>query len=115
MPDQEAYGIYFAIKKWNYCLQGADIIVRNDHKPLARFLNGKNENTKINRWGLELASYNITFAWISGARNKAADCLLRLVELPEKHQKNPSGTKPTLINMVKAVTTRSRMRKTPAV
>ena len=75
-PEQEAYGIYFAIKKWNYYLQGADIIVRNDHKPLARFLNGKNENTKINRWGLELTSYNITFKWISGAKNKAADCLL---------------------------------------
>ena len=82
-PEQEAYGIYFTIKKWSYYLQGADIIVRNDHKPLARFLNGKNENTKINRWGLELASYNITFEWISGARNKAADCLSRLVELPE--------------------------------
>ena len=74
-PEQEAYGIYFAIKKWNYYLQGADITVRNDHKPLARFLNGKNENTKINRWGLELTSYNIMFEWISGARNKAADCL----------------------------------------
>ena len=48
-PEQEAYGIYFVIKKWNYYLQGADIIVRNDHKPLAQFLNGKNENTKINR------------------------------------------------------------------
>ena len=48
-PEQEVYGIYFAVKKWNYYLQGADIIVRNDHKPLAQFLNGKNENTKINR------------------------------------------------------------------
>ena len=74
-PEQEAYGIYFAINKWNYYLQGADIIVQNDHKPLAWFLNGKNENTKINRWGLELASYNITFKWISGVKNKAADCL----------------------------------------
>ena len=74
-PEQEAYGIYFAIMKWNYYLQGADIIVRNDHKPLAWFLNGKNENTMINRWGLELTSYNITFEWISRARNKAADCL----------------------------------------
>ena len=55
-PEQEVYSIYFAIKKWNYYLQGADIIVRNDHKPLARFLNGKNKNTKINRWGLELLS-----------------------------------------------------------
>ena len=109
--EQEAYGIYFAIKKWNYYLQGADITVRNDHKPLARFLNGKNKNTKINRWGLELASYNITFEWISGARHKAADFLSRLVELPEKHQKSQTGTKPMWINMVRAVTTRSRLRQ----
>ena len=49
------------------------------------------------------------------SENKVADCLSRLVELPKKHKKNPSGTKPTLINMVKAVTTRSGMRKTPTV
>ena len=29
---QEAFGIYCAITKWNYYLQGADIIIRNDHK-----------------------------------------------------------------------------------
>ena len=114
-PEQEAYSIYFAIKKWNYYLQGADIIVRNDHKPLAQFLNGKNENMKINRWGLELASYNITLEWISGVKNKAADCLSQLVELPEKHQKNPKGTKPMLRNMVKVITTKSGTRKTPTV
>ena len=80
--EQEAYGVYYAVTKWNYYLQGADIIVRNDHKPLANFLNGKNANNKVNRWGLELATYNITFEWISGAKNKAADCLSHLVELP---------------------------------
>ena len=78
--EQEAYGVYYAVTKWNYYLQGADIIVRNDHKPLAKFLNGKNANNKVNRWGLELAAYNITFEWISGAKNKAADYLSRLVE-----------------------------------
>ena len=36
-------------------------------------------NSKVNRWSLELATYNITFEWITGARNKAADCLSRLV------------------------------------
>ena len=35
------------------------------------------------------------------------------MELPEKHQKNPNGTKPTWINVVRAVTTRSGMRKPP--
>ena len=72
----------------NYYLQGAEIIVRNDHKPLARFLNRKNANKKVNRWGLELATYNITFEWISGACNKAADCLSHLVELPPKQTYN---------------------------
>ena len=48
--------------------------------------------TKVNRWGLELATYNITFEWISGAKNKAADCLSRLVEqLPAT---------PAMINML---------------
>ena len=78
--EQEAYGIYYAITKWSYYLQGDDIIVRNDHKPLASFLNGRNANNKVNRWSLELATYNISFEWISGAKNKAADCLSRLVK-----------------------------------
>ena len=67
----------------NYYLQGADIVVRNDHKLLNRFLNGKNANNMVSRWGLELATYNITSEWISGACNKAADCLSYLVELPQ--------------------------------
>ena len=81
-PEQEAYRVYYAITKWNYYLQGADIIVHNDHKPLANFQNGKNAYNKVNRMGLELASYNITFKWISGSQNKAADCLSWLVKLP---------------------------------
>ena len=89
--EQEAFGIYYPITKWNYYLQGADIIVPNDHKPLAQFLNSKNTNNKVNRWSLELAKYNITFEWISGAKNKAADCLSRLV--------SPTGTS---INMLTA-------------
>ena len=89
--EQEAFGVYYAITKWNYYLQGANIIVQNDHTPLAWFLNGKNANNKVNRWSLELTTYNITFEWISGAKNKAADCLSRLV--------SPTGTS---INMLTA-------------
>ena len=35
--EQEGYGVYFAITKWNYYLQRADVVVRNDHKPLIKF------------------------------------------------------------------------------
>ena len=47
--------------------------------------------------GLELATYNITFEWISGACNKAADCLSCLVELPQD--------KPVPINMLSVTNT----------
>ena len=80
--------------KWNYYLEGTKIIVCNDHKPLARFLNGRNANNKVNRWGLELATYNTTFEWISGTHNKASDGLSCLVELPQN--------RPTSINMLSA-------------
>ena len=44
MTEQEVYGLYYAITKWNYYLQGADIIVRNDQNPLSKYLNGNNSN-----------------------------------------------------------------------
>ena len=72
------------ITKWNYNLQGSDIVARNYHKPLQKFLNGKNANNKVNHWSLELATYNISFEWISGACSKGVDCLLNLVGSPRK-------------------------------
>ena len=44
---QVAYGVYYAITKWNYYLQGANITVKNDHKPLTQFLNGKMQITRL--------------------------------------------------------------------
>ena len=50
--EQEAYNIYYAATKCNYYLQGSDIVVCSAHKPLQKFLNGKNANNKVNRWSL---------------------------------------------------------------
>ena len=36
--EQETYGVHYAVTKWNFYLQGAEIIVCNDHKPMARFV-----------------------------------------------------------------------------
>ena len=93
--EQEAYIVYNAVTQWNYYLQGAEIIVCNNHKPLARLLNGKNANNKVNRWALELATYNIIFEWISVAHNKVANCLSCLVELPQD--------RPAIVNMLSAI------------
>ena len=53
----------------------------------------KNANNKVKRWRLELATYNTNSDWISGAHNKAADCLSRLTELPLNRPAtaNPDG------------------------
>ena len=105
---QEAFGVYYTITKWNYYLSGANIIVWNDHKLLAQFLSGKNVNNKVNRWSLELATYSITFEWISGAKNKGADCLSRLV--------SPTGNSINMltasVNDGPAFHTRSRTQST---
>ena len=82
-PKQEAYGVYYAVKKWNYYLQESDIVVWNDHKPLQKFLNGKNANNKVNKWSLELATYHITFEWILGVLKKAADYLSWLADVKD--------------------------------
>ena len=66
-------------------------------QPLNKFLEGKNVNNKVNRWELELATYNITFEWISGAPNKAADYLSQLVEQPQD--------KPVSINILSVTDT----------
>ena len=47
--EQEAFGFYYVVTKWNYYLQGAEVIVHNDQNPLAIFLNGKKTNSKVNR------------------------------------------------------------------
>ena len=53
--EREAYEVYCMITKWNYYLQGADITVKNDHKPLAMFLNGKMPTTRLTDgvWSLQ--------------------------------------------------------------
>ena len=57
---------------------------------------------------MELDTYNISFEWISGARNKAADCLSRLV--------TPTSTTVNMLtassNDAKAFHTRSHSQNT---
>ena len=81
-PEQEAYRVYYAITKWNYYLQGADIVVCNNSKPLAKFLKWK----ECQQQGQQME--NGTLQPTSGARNKATDCLSRLVKLPTNGNTN---------------------------
>ena len=97
--EQEAYGIYYAVTKSDYYLQGSDNVVCNDQIPLQKFLHGKNGNNKVNRWSLEPITHNITFEWISGTQNKAPYYLSWLVNV-----KDTPATPVALINMLVTTT-----------
>ena len=72
---KEGYAIYHAIKKWRHCLEDAEVLLKSDAKSLQKFLNGKTDNLKLDRWSLELQGRNIEVEHILGYKNKAADCL----------------------------------------
>ena len=70
---KEGYAIYYAIKKWRHYLEDAEVLLKHDAKSLQKFLNGKTDNLKLDRWSLELQGRNIQVEHIAGHKNKAAD------------------------------------------
>ena len=89
---KEAYAIYMSIKKLDYYLVDAYIIIRSDHLPLKKFLNKNTLNSKVNNWAVEISPFHITFEYIKGIKNTLADMMSRLIsidpdtELPPEDQ-----------------------------
>ena len=86
---KEDYAIYYAIKKWRPYLEDAEILLKSDAKSLQKFLNGRTDNVKLDRWSLELQGRNIQVEHIAGHKNKAADCLSRLPFVTRRRNNNP--------------------------
>ena len=78
---KEAYAIYMSIKKLNYYLEDADIVLMSDHLPLKKFLKRNTLNSKVNNWAVEISTHRIEFKYIKGIKNTLADTMSRLVEL----------------------------------
>ena len=88
---KEGYAIYMAVKKWRHYLGDAEILLKSDTKSLQKFLNGKTDNLKLDRWSLELQGRNINVEHIPGYKNKAADCSSQLPFVTRKRNDNPQG------------------------
>ena len=86
---KEGYAIYYCIKKWRPYLEDAEILLKSDAKSLEKFLDGKTNNLKLDRWSLELQGRRITCVHIPGTQNKAADCLSRLPFVVRKRNDDP--------------------------
>ena len=51
---KEGYAIYYAIKKWRHYFEDAEILLKSDAESPQKFLNGRTDNFKLERWSLEL-------------------------------------------------------------
>ena len=80
--EKEAYAIHFALQKLDHYLQGAQFVIKTDHKPLKYLLESPMQNKKIQLWALSMAGYNCTIEYIAGTTNTYADLLSRRSDEP---------------------------------
>ena len=52
-------------------LEDMEILLKSDDKSLQKFLAGRTNNVKLDRWSLELQGRNIQVEHIPGQKNKA--------------------------------------------
>ena len=75
---KEGYAIFYAIKKWRHYLEDVEVLLKSDAKSLQKFLNGKIDDLKLDRWSLELQGRNIQVEHIAGHKSKAAELPLMI-------------------------------------
>ena len=76
------------VKKLNYYLEDASIILMCDHLPSKKYLKRNTLNSKVNNWAVELSAHQIEFKYIKGIKNTLADTMRRLIQI------NPEITLP---------------------
>ncbi len=74
--EQEAYGIYFGVKSFEYLLRPKFFIIETDHRNLVWM--ETSQVAKIIRWRIFLQNLDFMIRHISGPANKVADWLSRL-------------------------------------
>ena len=81
---KEGYAIYYAIKKWRHYLEDTEILLKSDAKSLQKFLAGRTNNVKLDRWSLELHGRNIQVKHIPGHKNKRMRQLIACPSYPSQ-------------------------------
>lgn len=75
--EREAYGVIFALQRFDVFVFGGIIQLFTDHDPLKYLTACVPKSAKLTRWSLSLTRYNIVVKHIHGRDNVTADCLSR--------------------------------------
>lgn len=76
--EKEALSIVYGLKINRTLVLGYPVFVLTDHKPLKWLMTTSNANSRITRWQLQVAEFDIKIDYIPGKSNYIADCLSRL-------------------------------------
>ena len=77
--EWEVYAVIFALENFGCIVFNPPIIIYCDQNPLTYLVKCASKSTKLMRWSLNLAKWDITIRHISGVDIVSADCLSRLV------------------------------------
>ena len=76
--EKECLAVVNAVKHFRPYLLGRHFTLIVDHQPLEYLKKAKDTNRRVNRWSLELASYDYTIKYRKGRVHNNADALSRI-------------------------------------
>ena len=76
--EKECLAIVDSVKHFRQYLNGRHFTLVVDHQPLEYLKSAKDTNRRLNRWSLELASYDYTVTYRRGKSHGNADALSRI-------------------------------------
>ena len=76
--EKEAFALIYCLRKLTTYLYGARFIVYTDHKPIISLFIREMNNTKIQRWAIELEEFDCEIRYKKGSENIRADFLSRI-------------------------------------
>jgi len=75
--EREAYAVLVAVNKFKHWFFGSKVTIHSDHNPLTYLTESAPKSSKLMRWSLALAEFNIEFKYKAGKLNVPADTLSR--------------------------------------
>ena len=75
--EREAYAVLVAVNKFKDWFFGSKVTIHSDHNPLTYLTESAPKSSKLMRWSLALAEFDIEFKYKAGKLNVPADTLSR--------------------------------------
>ena len=86
--EGEALAIIWSLERFRYMIEGCEIHLVTDHRPLEFIFAVLSAKPKLMRWALRLQSFNLKIHYVTGKANVLADAASRL---PMSDFEEPSG------------------------